>query len=360
MRLNWAFRLVVPVLGLALLNPLPAGAIDVEMLPAMPEAVSNNAVAVLNVDGDPAILSLMGLATARTPAAIHNRAWAYSPRSGLWSPIPDVPGGAGRLAAVAATAGGAVWLFGGYTVSAGGEEVSTPGVYRWQGHGEWDSPTAMPVPVDDASAHVYRDRYIYLVSGWHDLGNVNLVQVLDTQNMQWSMATPWPGEPVFGHAGGMSDGRLVVCDGVRIEYPEDGRARRFMPSQECWMGQVDVQNYRRIAWRPVPAHPGPPRYRMAAGSDGQGRVVFAGGTDNPYNFNGMGYNGVPSEPLAAVLSFDLEKRHWVVEGDLPRPTMDHRGLPFMGGWFYLLGGMDPGQRVSSAALRFRLGGRRLE
>lgn len=26
----------------------------------------------------------------------------------------------------------------------------------------------MPVPVDDSVALVYRDRYVYLVSGWHE------------------------------------------------------------------------------------------------------------------------------------------------------------------------------------------------
>ena len=30
----------------------------------------------------------------------------------------------------------------------------------------------MPVPVDDAIAGVYREQFIYLVSGWHDSDNV--------------------------------------------------------------------------------------------------------------------------------------------------------------------------------------------
>ena len=51
------------------------------------------------------------------------------------------------------------------------------------------------MPVEDAVLLVYLDRYIYLVSGWHDLGNVNLVQVLDTANGTWQQATPWPGAP---------------------------------------------------------------------------------------------------------------------------------------------------------------------
>ncbi len=99
------------------------------------------------------------------------------------------------------------WLFGGYTVAVDGSEKSIPGVYRIRpGESQLQWLTDMPVPVEDSVMLVYQDRYIYLVSGWHDLGNVNLVQVLDTKTLQWAQATPWPGAPVFGHSGGISEG----------------------------------------------------------------------------------------------------------------------------------------------------------
>ena len=50
---------------------------------------------------------------------------------------------------------------------------------------EFEARTAMPVPVDDAVAVTYADRFIYLISGWHDLGNVNLVQRYDTETDTW-------------------------------------------------------------------------------------------------------------------------------------------------------------------------------
>ena len=79
------------------------------------------------------------------------------------------------------------WLFGGYTVAADGSEESMAGVYRIRpGEPELQWVTNMPVPVEDSVLLVYQDRYIYLVSGWHDLGNVNLVQVLDTQTLTWT------------------------------------------------------------------------------------------------------------------------------------------------------------------------------
>jgi hypothetical protein len=42
----------------------------------------------------------------------------------------------------------------------------------------------MPVPVDDDISLPYQSRYIYLISGWHNDGNVNLVQLYDTKTNQ--------------------------------------------------------------------------------------------------------------------------------------------------------------------------------
>ena len=56
-------------------------------------------------------------------------------------------------------------------------------------------------------------------------------------------------------------------------------------------------------------------------------IIMAGGTNNPYNYNGIGYDREPSEPEAGVFGFDLESGQWRCFGELPVATMDHRGLP---------------------------------
>ena len=188
----------------------------------------------------------------------------------------------------------------------------------------------------------------------HDLGNVNLVQVFDTQTLSWAQATPWPGAPVFGHSGGISDGQMLICDGVRIQYAKDDGPRQFLPSEQCWIGRIDMENHRRISWRQVSPHPGAARYRMAAIGDSSQRVVFAGGSVNPYNFNGIGYNGVPGEAEKSVFGYSFVTGDWLQLGDLPRGTMDHRGLLFSDGWYYLVGGMQNPQAVTSDVYRFRL------
>ena len=83
-------------------------------------------------------------------------------------------------------------------------------------------------PVDDTVALVYQNRYIYLVSGWHgsgiskSTGNVNLVQVFDSQQGRWFNATPFPGAPVFGHAGGIVDDQFLIVDGVKVNAVVNG------------------------------------------------------------------------------------------------------------------------------------------
>jgi hypothetical protein len=147
----------------------------------------------------------------------------------------------------------------------------------------------------------------------------------------------------------------VICDGVRIVYEKGPSGRNFLPSGECWFGEISAGNFREIRWQPVEPHPGLPRYRMAAADDGAGSVIFAGGSVNPYNFNGIGYDGVPAEPEANVFSYNLIEAVWECHGALSSASMDHRGLPRHDGWFYIVAGMRKGQEVSSGVLRFKTG-----
>jgi len=347
----------LPAIGLAAMLAVIsafAAVIETGQLPALDHPVSNNAVTlVATADGD-YLFSFLGLGRGKTWQDITSDAFVLEPGKDHWKALAPVPGPAGRLAASAVSVAGAAWLFGGYTVAVDGSEASTTGVYRIRpGESQLQRLTDMPIAVEDSVALAYQDRFIYLVSGWHDLGNVNLVQVLDTVTMQWTQATPWPGAAVFGHSGGISGAQMLVCDGVRIQYPEDDQPRQFLMSDQCWLGSIDIENHRRINWRPVPAHPGAARYRMAATGDPENRVVFAGGSTNPYNFNGIGYNGDPADGETGVFSYDLSSGQWQCHGDLLQNTMDHRGLPNSDGWYYLAGGMHAPQLPVAVVLRFR-------
>lgn len=347
--------LVTALLVLLGVGQVNAQVIETQTLPGLPQPVSNNAVTLLATPDGVYLYSFLGLGSGKTWQDLSSAAAVLKPGAKSWTKLAPVPGKGGRLAASAVSVGGAAWLFGGYTVAADGSEKSIAGVYRVQpGQSGLQWMTDMLIPVEDAVLLTYQDRYIYLVSGWHDLGNINLVQVLDTATMTWAQATPWPGVPVFGHSGGISAEQMLICDGVKIQYPAAERPREFLASDACWLGRIDSQNYRRINWRPVPAHPGAARYRMAATGDNKNRVVFAGGSVNPYNYNGIGYDGVPSEAEKSVFSYSFESGKWRTHGDLPEGTMDHRGLPNFDGWYYLIGGMQAGQKPAANVNRFRL------
>lgn len=235
----------------------------------------------------------------------------------------------------------------------------------------------MPVPVDDTVALPFQDRYIYLVSGWHDTDNVDLVQVYDVEEDRWFEATPFPGAPVFGHAGAMGAlGQILVCGGTAVIPPqEEGARRSFEAIADCWGGQV-LTDRSQIEWQRYGSVPDGPFYRGVAFSFGADNTGFAlmGGTDNAFNYNGIGYNGEPSEPRGDTLQAWLSPDEMGQRGpctsppglppgelrtfSLPRPEtpfMDVRGIVRdAGGIVYRLGGMEPGQQVSDTVARLEI------
>lgn len=321
-----------------------------QTVPNLPLAMSNNAVAMVEKENTIQWFSFLGLASGKTYADVGNRAFAFDSRSGIWRRLPDVPGPP-RIAATAQAINGLVYIFGGYTVAPDHTETSVPLVLAFDPDtNQYTEMPAMPIPVDDAVSAVYANRYIYLVSGWHDTDNVAAVQVFDTQSQQWRLATPFPGAPVFGHAGGLVKNTLVVCDGVTVQQPVPPEtARSFALTNACFKGDINPGNPTSIQWSQLPPHPGVALYRSAAAGDSElGQIIFAGGSSNPYNYNGIGYDGEPSHPVAHVFWYALDCNCWRQAPAKTMPTMDHRGLvrDISGKW-WTIGGMKSNQEVHS-------------
>ena len=349
-----AATVAMAVLGAACAGTV-APELSVTPVPSLPEPLSNNAVALLPTAGGDVLVSALGLRAGKSWADTTSGAWALDAGARAWRQLPDVPGDDGRLAAAAVAAAGRVFIIGGYTVAEDGAEKSIETLHALEpATGTYQRLADMPVPVDDAVLVARDDRWLYLVSGWHDTGNVNLVQLYDIATDQWRQATPYPGPAVFGHAGGLVDTTLIVCDGVTIEvYPGDKRS--FEASPACYRGEIDAADPARIDWYAMPPHPGAPLYRMAAaGVPAARQVVFAGGSDNPYNYDGMGYNGEPSQPSDRVFAWHVDERRWQEIGRMPDATMDHRALLVSGDELIIVGGMRSGQQVSNTVVRFRL------
>jgi hypothetical protein len=326
-------------------------------VPDLPVPITNNAVSGFARDGRLHLFTFMGLGAGKTWREITNRAWGWREGDEAWRELPPVPVASGRLASVAVPTAGKVYLFGGYTVDEKGGEVSTPEVFCYDpGSDRWSAKSPMPTPVDDTVALVHQDRHIYLVSGWHNTANVALVQVYDTMTDTWRRATDYPGTPVFGHVGGITGNRIVVGGGVLLRK-DPGSNLKYHASNETWIGEIDPADPTRITWAETSFRTGLRHYRAAGSPVSIGRdfVVFAGGTERPYNYNGIGYDGQPAEPAGYIFhGSPLLTNSALFGGRGGILTMDHRGFVAHQGYGYVLGGMRAGQMVTAGVHAFSL------
>lgn len=310
--------------------------------PDLSVPVSNNAVTAADQDGHRIVFSLLGIGASKLYDAITNAAYMFGAGSDGWAVMPAVPG-LGRLASTAQYLGGRVYLFGGYTVNAQATEHTLPHLDIFSTTtGTWTRGADIPIPVDDSVSGVYENRYVYLISGWSESDNVDRVQLYDTVTDTWLQATPIAGRPVFGHSGSILGNEVIYCDGVYRS------SNGFAASKDCWLGSIEPNDPTRITWTQLPGHPGAARYRIASGGDlARGKVWFVGGTDNPYNYDGIGYDGRPSEPSSVVFAWDMSEGAWQLLTDSAPASMDHRGLVVGPDALVTVGGMDAGQRVSA-------------
>ncbi|MGB2738960.1 MAG: kelch repeat-containing protein [Cognaticolwellia sp.] len=325
------------------------------MATELPAPVTNNAVAQVKVNNNWYLLSFSGLGKLKGYQDVHNHSYVYDVSKNQWQEKSAVPikkpinGLIGRLASVATAIDEVAYVFGGYTVAKDHSEVSVPDVYAYHViTDKYQALAPMPVPVDDSIALPYRNRYIYLISGWHNDGNVNLVQLFDTKTNQWQQASPFPGKAVFGHAGGIVDNQVLVCDGVGIDVHLKKR-RSYTAQSACYRGEINPQNPAIISWYKVEHPTGESRYRMAATGlvnaiTNSNEIVFIGGSNNPYNYSGIGYNGEPSTASNEIWRYNLDNNKWTITYS-DNATMDHRGLLQLDGKLVTLGGMGAKQTV---------------
>jgi N-acetylneuraminic acid mutarotase len=314
----------LPVFLLPVLCPVFLLAADQGKIPPLPVAVSSNAVASLQNGLE--IYSLMGVGTKKTWDDITNKVYVLRFKSGKWVESRPVPGVAGRLAASAIGARGQVFVFGGYTIDGQGVETTSGDVNSFMPEDHrWYRAADIPVPVDSAVIGVTHGRFIYLVGGKSRNGPINNVQVYDAEKNTWSQATPFPGTPVFGHAGGLADETIVFVDGAK-KNPAGGTA--YVASDECWMGKIDHKDPNKIEWSKLPAHPGPGRFGIVAGAgEHDHRILFSGGTTNPHDFKGLDSEGKLTEISPVTFVFEVRGARWeAITEDTFDVRTDGRGV----------------------------------
>ena len=341
----------LPVLFLPVACAILLLAAAIPKIPPMPAAVSNNAVAALKNGLE--VYSLMGIGSKRTWDDVTNKVYVLHLASGKWSEGRAVPGVGGRVGSL--------------------RNRNTEPNFSLSADTWWTTrgrkspfPTSTPTcpriiagiavktyrsRVDSAVIGVDHDRYIYLVGGKSRNGPVNNVQVYDAQKNTWTQATPFPGTPVFGHAGGVVDGVIVFVDGAK---KNTAGGAPYVTSNECWLGRIDRKDPNKIEWSKLPAHPGPGRFGIVAGSEKNHKIVFSGGTTAPHNFKGLGYDGKPPEVSQVTFAYDVHGSRWeMLDDETSDARADSGGILNTPVGSVIIGGIDKDLTVTDRVLLFQ-------
>jgi N-acetylneuraminic acid mutarotase len=333
-----------PVLGAMILL-----AADQPKIPAMPAAVSGNAVATLR--GGLEVYSMMGIGPKKTWDDVTDHVYVLRLAGAKWGNGHPVPGVGGRLGASAVGAKGKIYVFGGFLLDKQGEEFTVPdaNVYLPEEQ-RWYRAADLPVGVDRAVIGVNHDRYIYVAGGRSKNGPVNNVQVYDVETNQWSQATPFPGAGVFGLAGGLGDDTIVLVDGAK-KNPA-GNVPPYVVSDECWMGKIDHKDPNKIVWSKVPPHPGPARFGIVGGAaEKDRRILFSGGSARIHDFKGLDAEGKPVELSTVTFSYDVHANSWdTIEEENNDPRSDTGGIAFTPIGPIIVGGLVKNASVTARAV----------
>jgi N-acetylneuraminic acid mutarotase len=326
----------------------------------LPKPVTNNAIAGYRAGDNRVYFSIMGMGPSKSYKDVTRDAYVYTSKDRKWNPLPPVPGTRGRVAAQAYSSITGVLVLGGTAYDADGKETTVPDVdvfvygEKDPTKGYWSRGVNMPTPVSDAVIGSLDEFHVYLISGWSNTDAVNDVQIYDPRRDRWEQATPIPGRPVFGHSGAIVDNYIVYIGGA-YKNP-DLKGPKFIASDEAWLGKIDRWKQKKIEWTKLPPFPSKARFRIAAGA-AKHRVIFVGGAEAPYDYNGIGYDGKPVEPISTAFAYNVKTKQWETLPNDPHPTMDHHRLINDGYGVVKLGGMSTGQHITNWAAHLDLEGK---
>jgi Kelch motif len=230
---------------------------------------------------------------------------AYSPRTGRWRRLPDLPAKVNH--AMAASARARLYVVGGYGADRSAFVFS---------RGRWQRLRRLPAPRAAAGAALV-GRRLYVVGGVVAPGSLaRQMLVLDLRTGRWSFA---PGPSPREH--------LAVTAAAGIVYALAGRSggtnfttfERYLPSRRAW-----------LPLRPVPY----PRGGTGAAVVGR-RIVSVGGEET-------------AGTIPSVYAYDIAARGWTRLSDMRTPRHGLAVASFGPRVYAIAGGPQPGLHVSAA------------
>lgn len=243
-----------------------------------------------------------------------SRVDAYDTRRDRWRRLPDLPVSVDHAAA--ASAGGRVYVVGGY----GADREPLRAAFVLSGR-SWRRLPTPPEPRAAAAAAITSPGRLHVVGGRDGTGLARRMLVLDLRTLRWRTAPgPTPREHLSATALG---GDVYAIGGRSAGYDTNVRT---------------VEAYIGGRWS---ARPPLPDARGGTGAAAvSGRIVSVGGEE-------------PAGTIATVYAYDPNTRRWAQLPDLPTPRHG-LGVVGLGGRVWALaGGPEPGLTVSGAVESLR-------
>lgn len=295
-----------------------------EVLPNMPEAVSNNAVVEAVSNDTLCVYSFGGIDSTLSPQGIHLKSFKYNTVSQTWTALDPMPDDQGKIAAGASYLNGLIYVIGGYYVEDNFSETSSDDVHRFDPNTDsWlQDGTPISLPIDDHVQVTYTDSLIYILTGWSNSGNVADVQIYNVNNDNWYIGTPAPNNSLykaFGPSGAVVGNDIYYHGGVSGTFS-------FSANSRLRKGSINPLNPFEIEWGTLEDSPGADGYRSAAAHYND-RLFWIGGAGIAYNFDALSYaNDAVVEPEPRILTYYSATGIWENSYGSPFPVMDMRGI----------------------------------
>jgi len=326
-------------------------AVKESILTDLPEAVSNNAVSEANLKGNQYLYTFGGIDSSKSYSGIHQRSYRLNTTTGDWQQLDNLPDSLGKIAMSANRIGDVIYIMGGYHVFEDGSEKSSDKVHRFsvKENKFLSDGLAIPTAIDDHVQFTYKDRYIFLITGWSDSTNVSLTQIYDSKENKWLEGTSPPEDEdyqSFGASGAVIGNTIYYYGGAN-----SNREKKFSGQSVLRKGIIEDEDF-TISWSKQNENVLPVMYRSAAVTRNK-HILFLGGSNETYNYDGIAYaDDSPVPPSKVKMSLDTATGDIsIFAAELP---MDLRNVVQLGNDVIFVGGMENNQVVSKNVVLHRL------
>lgn len=327
-----------------LISNLSFSQLTIEEVGNLPESVSNNAVCEGVINGVPYIYSFGGIDSTKLYSGIHLKSFRYNTSTGLAESIADLPDTLGKIASAANRVGDTIYITGGYHVFSNSNEVSSSKIHRFNivTNSFMTDGLDIPLSTDDHVQAVWRDSLIYLITGWHNTGNIPNVQIYNPYTNSWLVGSPVPNNNIYKSFGASG---TIVND--TIYYFGGASSGNFGAQNFIRKGVIDQNDPTQIDWSYSVPNTGVRGYRSAC-TNVFNTIHWIGGSKVTYNFDGIAYNGSGGVSIAnRDLYFDINHVNWSEDNTSEIP-MDLRGIGNVNDSVkYIMGGMIDNQMVTN-------------